>query len=107
MERRRPSLRPTYESHKIDGNQVTLKFSETGSGLVAQHSDQIQGFAVSGKDGQWHCADAKITSANTITLTSKEVDQPQHIRYAYAANRTWANLFNKEGLPALSFTTEK
>ena len=98
---------PIYSSHKVEDNQVTVTFSETGSGLTAHHSDQLQGFAVAGKEGKWHWAEAKITSGNTVTLSSKEVPHPQHIRFAYSQNRTWANLFNKEGLPALSFTTEK
>jgi sialate O-acetylesterase len=98
---------PTYQAHKIDGSLVTLQFSECGSGLVTRHSDKLQGFSVSGKDGKWHWAEANITSTNTVTLTCKEVPSPQHIRYAYAQKRTWANLFNKEGLPALSFTTVK
>ena len=97
---------PIYGSHKVDGNLVTITFMEIGSGLTTQHSEKLQGFALSGKDGKWHWADAKITSANTVTLSSKEVAKPRHIRFAYSSNRTWANLFNKEGLPALSFTTE-
>ena len=98
---------PIYDSHKIEGNQVTVKFRETGSGLATRHSDQLQGFALAGEDGKWFWADAKITSADTVSLTAKEVKDPRHIRFAYSSNRTWANLFNKEGLPALAFTTEK
>ena len=97
---------PTYDSHKIEGNQVTVKFKETGSGLAIQHSDQLQGFAVAGKDGKWFWATAKITAPDTVVLTAREVKAPKHIRFAYSSNRTWANLFNKEGLPALAFTTE-
>ena len=98
---------PVYDSHKIDGNQVIVKFKETGSGLATKHSDQLQGFALSGKDGKWHWATAKITASDTVTLTTKAVQSPKHIRFAYSNNRTWANLFNNEGLPALAFTTEK
>ncbi len=97
---------PIYASHKIEGDQVIIKFKETGSGLATKHSDQLQGFSISGKDGKWHWATAKITASDTVTMTSNSVKSPKHIRFAYSNNRTWANLFNKEGLPALAFTTE-
>lgn len=98
---------PIYQSHTVAGKQIMVTFSEADSGLVAKHSDQLQGFAVSGADGNWHWANATIVAGDTIRLTSREVAEPRHVRFAYAANRTWANLFNKEGLPALAFTTDE
>jgi sialate O-acetylesterase len=34
------------------------------------------------------------------------VPQPVAVRYAWSGNRHWANLFNKDGLPAISFRTD-
>ena len=97
---------PIYQSHQIDGSLVTIKFTEVGSGLTACHSDTVQGFALAGEDGKWHWAKAEIKGSDSIVLSSEMVKAPKKIRFAYAKNRAWANLFNKEGLPALAFTTE-
>lgn len=96
---------PVYKSHEIDGSNVTISFSQVGKGLTVAHGRKLQGFAVAGKDGAWHWADAKIDGANVI-VWSDAVENPVHIRYAWAQNRPWANLFNKDGLPALVFATE-
>lgn len=97
---------PIYQSHKVDGSTVTVTFSETGSGLTLAHSDNLQGFSLAGEGGQWFWAEAKITGENTVSVTCPSVPSPKHVRFAYAVNRHWANLFNKEGLPALAFTSE-
>ena len=97
---------PMYRSHSVDGNKVVVSFDHVGKGLAVVHSDRLQGFAIAGDDGNWQWADAKI-DGDTVALTSAKVPQPRHVRYAWAQNRAWANLFNKDGLPALVFTTEE
>ncbi|MCA9179011.1 MAG: hypothetical protein KDB14_31320 [Planctomycetales bacterium] len=95
---------PTYRGHKIDGDKVIVEFNEIGSGLVAAHSDKLQGFAIAGADGVWHWADATI-QGDTVVLHSDKVAKPKHACYAFAQQIPWANLFNKEGKHALCFTT--
>ncbi len=97
---------PIYDSHSIEGSNITVQFRQAGQGLTTQHSDTLQGFAVAGSDGVWHWATATITGADTVTLMSEAVPTPTRVRFAFSQDRTWANLFNKEGLPALAFTTE-
>ncbi|MDF1814387.1 MAG: hypothetical protein P1V20_19435, partial [Verrucomicrobiales bacterium] len=97
---------PLYQSHSIDGAKVTVTFTETGSGLATAHSKSVRGFTLAGADGNWHWATAKITGKNTVQVSSRSVPEPKQVRYAYAVTRDWANLFNKEGLPALAFTSE-
>lgn len=96
---------PMYRSHKIEGGKVIVSYDQIGKGLTTAHSDTLQGFAVAGKDGVWHWADAKIDGDNVVAWSDK-VPAPTQIRYAYAANRRWANLFNKDGLPATVFSAE-
>ena len=93
---------PIYQSSSVSGNKVTIKFTELGKGLATKHSEQLQGFAIAGADGTWHWAKAEITG-DTVTISSDEVENPKSIRYAYAKDRRWANLFNQDGLPALAF----
>jgi sialate O-acetylesterase len=95
---------PMYRSHSVDGSKVIVSFDHVGKGLAVAHSERLQGFAIAGEDGNWQWADAKI-DGDTVVLTSAKVPQPKHVRYAWAQNRAWANLFNKDGLPALVFTT--
>ena len=52
---------PIYESHSIEGSQVTIQFSHTGGGLKLRHADKLQGFALAGGDGRWHWATAEIS----------------------------------------------
>lgn len=93
---------PVYDSHKVEGNQIRIAYTHVGKGLATRHSDALQGFEVAGKDGQYHWADAKI-DGDTVVVSSDQVAGPVAVRYGWSKNRTWANLFNKNGLPALTF----
>lgn len=95
---------PMYRSHKFDGSKVVVSFNQVGKGLTVAHSDTLQGFTIAGKDGVWHWADAKI-DGETVVVWSDKVSSPTQVRYAFAAKRQWANLFNKDGLPATVFST--
>jgi sialate O-acetylesterase len=96
---------PVYKSHKVDGEKVRVTFDHIGQGLAFKHGEKLQGFALAGADGKFEWADATI-EGNEVVLTSARVQKPVSVRYAWAANHTWANLFNKDGLPALPFRTD-
>lgn len=93
---------PIYASHKIDGNKIIVNFSHVGSGLASKHGDGLQGFAIAGKDGTYHWAQATI-DGDTVVVSSPDVPQPVSVQYAWDKNSPWANLFNNDGLPALTF----
>jgi sialate O-acetylesterase len=93
---------PMYKSHTIEGNKVRLAFDHVGQGLTSKHGDKVQGFAIAGADGKFVWADAVI-EGDAVLLSSKQVEKPVAVRYAYSNKHTWANLFNKDGLPALPF----
>jgi len=67
--------------------------------------EKLQGFAVAGADGVFQWADAVI-DGDTVVVSSASVQKPVAVRYAFASKHTWANLFNKDGLPALPFRTD-
>ena len=97
---------PTYASHKIEADKVRIQFKHVGQGLAFKHGDKLQGFALAGADNEFHWADAKI-DGDTVVVSSEKVAQPVAVRYAWtSAGRSWANLFNKDGLPALPFRTD-
>jgi len=97
---------PVYRSHKIEGNKVRISFSNVGQGLAFRGGDKLQGFAVAGDDKQYVWADAAI-DGNEVVVSSDKIAKPVAIRYAWSARHPWANLFNKDGLPALPFRLEK
>ena len=97
---------PVYQSHKIDGNKVRIGFSHVGEGLVFRGGDRLQGFALAGDDKQYAWADAVI-DGNEVVVSSDKIAKPVAIRYAWSGRHPWANLFNKDGLPALPFRWEK
>ncbi|ALW87428.1 9-O-acetylesterase [Hymenobacter sedentarius] len=96
---------PLYQSMQVAGNKVTLSFASAGSGLVAKGGGPLMGFAVAGTDKKFVWAQAKI-EGNKVVVWSDQVTAPVAVRYAWADNPEGANLYNKEGLPASTFTTE-
>jgi len=96
---------PLYASHKTEGNRVRIQYSHIGKGLLARHSDKLQGFLIAGEDKQFHWADAVIDGGDVL-VSSPAVPKPESVRYAWSAQFPWANLFNKDGLPAQPFRTD-
>lgn len=96
---------PKYKSHTIDGGKVRIAFDHVGQGLAFKHGDKLQGFAIAGADGKYVWADATI-DGDAVVVNSASVPQPKSVRYAWSGKHTWANLFNKDGLPALPFQTD-
>jgi sialate O-acetylesterase len=97
---------PMYQSFSVEGGQLRLSFTHVGRGLACQEGQKLQGFALAGEDKKFYWADAAIEGA-TVVLSSPKVPAPVAARYAWAPfDITWANLFNKDGLPALGFKTD-
>jgi sialate O-acetylesterase len=94
---------PLYESMEISGNSIILTFKSVGSGLFT--NCLLDGFQIAGSDGKFEWANAVILSRNKVKVWNKKVPSPTVIRYAWDDNPAWANLKNKEGLPASPFTT--
>ena len=98
---------PLFREARIEGKTATVTFDVFGSKLAIRSGDRtLGGFALAGADGQFHAADAMITSRDTVRVTSTKVPQPRHVRYAWASNPIRAGLVNTEGLPASLFRTD-
>ena len=96
---------PLYQSCEVEGNKIRLKFTHVGQGLAARHADKLQGFTIAGNDNAFYWADAAI-DGDTVVVSSGKVAKPAAVRYAWSYMHPWANLFNKDGLPALTFRTD-
>ncbi|MEM9020786.1 MAG: sialate O-acetylesterase [Planctomycetota bacterium] len=108
---------PMYRSHEVKGNTVVVQFDYVGSGLAVgtkggthlmdpvQFSDSksLESFSIRDDRGNWHWASATI-DGDTVVLTSDKVAKPTAVRYAYDSLPK-VNFYNKDGFPAVPFTT--
>ncbi len=105
---------PIFQSSKTEGNKIIISFTNVGSGLVFKDSSDTspfgepQGaeFAIAGADKNFVWAKAKI-EGNTVVVWNDSIANPVYVRYAWADNPVNPNLYNKEGLPASPFRTDK
>ncbi len=106
---------PLYESHKVEGDRIRIRFKHVGAGLMVGKktglapTKQVRGklavFAIAGPDKRWHWADAVI-DGETVLVSSEKCPDPVAARYAYVSGTQDANLYNKDGLPASPFRTD-
>lgn len=94
---------PTFESMKMEGSKVRIRFTNASNGLMMKGTALV-GFAVAGSDRKFHWAKADI-QAGEVIVYAQEVAQPIAVRYAWADNPD-ANLYNVEELPAIPFRTD-
>ena len=97
---------PICNSFRIEGNKVILTFEHVGGGLVPGNGEELGHFAIAGDDGKFRWGHAVIEN-NTVVVWSDEIPEPLYVRYAWADNPDFANLYNREGLPASPFRTGK
>jgi sialate O-acetylesterase len=95
---------PLFKNVKTDGNKLIVSFESIGDGLMTDKKG-LTNFEIAGADRNYKPANAKIVE-NTVVVTNTAVPNPVYVRYAWSDTDT-ATLFNKEGLPASTFTTEK
>ena len=94
---------PLFRTVTTEGSSMRVWFDHATNGL-AVHGSQLEGFEIAGADGKFVPATAKI-DGSTVIVEAQGVIQPKAVRYGWATF-TDANLFNKENLPASTFTSE-
>jgi sialate O-acetylesterase len=94
---------PKYKNHTVEGNKIVVEFDYVGSGLVTSDGKEPDWFEIGNKKGRFFKAKASIIDRNKIELTSKNMEEPVFVRFAWD-EIAMPNLFNSEGLPALPFT---
>ena len=96
---------PLYESMEVVDNSIVITFKSVGSGLFS--NCLLDGFQIAGSDGKFEWANAVVLSLNKVKVWSRKVTQPTVVRYGWDDNPAYANLKNKENLPASPFSTSK
>lgn len=95
---------PIFSKMEVQGKQIRLYFDHVEGGLVAK-GDTLKGFAIAGTDQKFVFANARI-EGNTVVVCAPEIPKPAMVRYGWASNPV-TNLYNKAGLPASPFKTDK
>ena len=97
---------PAYESMQIAGNKITLSFKHADSGLKSSDKyGYVKGFEVAGDDKKFYWAQARI-EGNKLVVWSDQVSNPVAVHYGWSDDNIEANLYNKEGIPAVPFRTD-
>jgi sialate O-acetylesterase len=96
---------PIYQSQQIDGNKITLSFTNVGSGLITNDGEDLSEFAIAGADKKFVWAKAKI-EGDKVIVWNDAISNPMYVRYAWADDPVNPNFCNKEGLPASPFRTD-
>jgi len=97
---------PIFKSSRIEGNKIILSFDNIGSCLVSGNGEELAHFAIAGADKKFKWGNAVIKN-NEVIVWRDDLPDPKYVRYAWADNPDFANLYNKEGLPASPFRTDK
>lgn len=108
---------PLFRELKIDGAVARVRFDHVGAGLMVgrktsrapaeeDRTSTLKRFAIAGADKQWRWAEARI-DGDSVVCTHPDVPEPVAVRYAFSMNPDGANLYNRDGLPASPFRTDK
>lgn len=97
---------PVYQSSKTEENKIIVTFAHTGTGLISNDGEELNEFAIAGADKKFVWAKAKI-EGDKVIVWNENIKDPVYVRYAWADNPVNPNLYNKEGLPASPFRTDK
>lgn len=113
-----PFSGPLFHAIRVKGSIVEVSFDHADDGLMAGQAGigkvteisggTLNGFELTGADGRWHVADAKI-SEQKVLVSSASVTNPVAVRYAChpeaSPDAPW-NLYNRAGLPASPFCSD-
>jgi sialate O-acetylesterase len=108
---------PVFQNFFREGKIIRVIFQHTGSGLMVGKKDglapvqeikkgKLNEFEIAGPDGRWFPAEAKI-EGHSVVVWHAQVPQPVAMRYAFSANPKQGNLYNREGLPAAPFRSDR
>ncbi len=98
---------PVFQSMNAEGDKIRITFTGTGSGLMVKDKyGYLKGFEIAGDDQKFSYAKAMI-EGNEVVVFCEAVARPVAVRFAWADNPDDANLFNKEGFPAVPFRTDR
>ena len=98
---------PVYQYMKKSGNKIILTFTHAGSGLFAKNNNAfLGGFEIASADKKFYPATAIIKNGR-VEVNRAGLNAPVAVRFGWADVTDENNLYNREGLPAVPFRTDK
>ena len=95
---------PVLASSEIQQGAVLLHFANADDGLVLKNPGR-GAFQIAGADHVWFPAEAHLVNGMLVVSTSL-VQQPIAVRYSWSSPAE-AAVFNRRGIPAAPFHTDK
>jgi sialate O-acetylesterase len=95
---------PLLDRVEVSGRMVRIHFSHATGLRTRGGSPTATGFELSGEDGVFHPAEARL-DGETVILGAAAVPAPRAVRYAWV-DYPEVNLYNGAGLPAVPFRTD-
>jgi sialate O-acetylesterase len=95
---------PLFESARWEGDQVKIRFTHVGGGLVAE-GGALEDFQIQAGGNTWADVAARIVG-DEVVIPVDGLAYSLRVRYGYRAHPT-GNLLNKAKLPASPFLTEE
>jgi len=108
---------PMSKSMKIEGRKARIFFDHVGAGLAVGDKEglepvkflpvkKVPHFQIAGKDGKFVPAEAEI-DGDTVLVWKDGISEPAAVRYAWTNMPENPLLYNRQGLPACSFSLTK
>ena len=94
-----------FRKAKFTDGKAVLKFDHAAGGLVSKDGKPLTWFTITGADGKFVPADAKIMG-DTVEVSAAGIAKPVAVRFAWA-EIAQPNFFNQAGLPAEPFRTDE
>ncbi len=95
---------PLFAHADAEGNTIRVGFTDTHANLICKGPECV-GFEVAGEDHTFVKAEAEV-AGYTVVVKSTDAIRPKYVRSAWP-NAPEANLFDSDGLPASTFTSEE
>ena len=97
---------PMLEKMMSDANRAVVIFrNATGGMMVKDKYGYLKGFEVAGTDQKFYYAKAEIVG-DSVIVQCDSVAAPVAVRYGWADDNSEANLYNRQGFPAVPFRTD-
>jgi sialate O-acetylesterase len=95
---------PRFVSARREGRALRVSFAHAEGGLAVR-GETVNDVELAGADRVFHPAEGRI-DGETLIVTSPSVPEPVAVRYAWSNNPS-ANLYNRAGLHAAPFRSER
>jgi sialate O-acetylesterase len=101
-----PSMGPVFQTMKVEGPRVRLRFRHAGGLRLRPREDGWSGFLLAGGDRVFHRAARAWLEGEEVLVESPAVPRPAAVRYAWEDDPP-STLTDATGLPAPPFRTDQ